>query len=114
MIQLQNGQEKVVCYSSFVLTPSQKRYCATRRELLAIVRFTRQFRHFLFGRKFIIRMDQNSWAWLTRFKVIEGQLARWLEELSQYDMQIVHRKVEKHCNADALPRIPDQIKTCDC
>jgi hypothetical protein len=25
------------------------------------------------------------------FKHIEGQLARWLEELAQYDMEIVHR-----------------------
>ena len=63
LMQLQNGQKKVVCYGSFLLTPSQTRYCATRRELLAIVRFKRQFHHFLLGWKFIIRTDHNGLAY---------------------------------------------------
>ena len=78
-------------YGSFILTPAQQRYCVTHRELLAIVRFTRQYRHFLLGRKFMIRTDHNSLAWLMRFRGIQGQLARWIEELSQFDMQILHR-----------------------
>ena len=50
-----------------------------------------------------------------RFKDIEGQLARWLEELAQYDMQIIHRKGEKtHDDADALSRLPDPLYYCDC
>ena len=96
LLQLQNDTEKVVCYGSYVLTPSQRKYCATKKELLAIVRFTRQYRHFLLGRRFVVRTDHNSLAWLMRFKIIQGQLGRWLEELSQYDMQIVHRRGVKH------------------
>ena len=49
-----------------------------------------------------------------RFKLIEGQLARWLEELAQYDLQILHRSGSKHSNADGLLRIPDTVKPCDC
>ena len=49
-----------------------------------------------------------------RFKLIEGQLARWLEELSQYDMEIVHRAGKYHSNADGLSRITDEISPCDC
>ena len=52
--------------------------------------------------------------WLTRFKYPQGQLARWLEELSQYDMEIVHRPGKKHLNADALSRLPDTLRSCDC
>lgn len=40
------------------------------------------------------------------FKEPQGQLARWLEELSQFDMEIQHRPGKKHANADALSRIP--------
>jgi predicted nucleic-acid-binding Zn-ribbon protein len=36
----------------------------------------------------------------------EGQLARWLEVLSEYDMEIIHRPGNKHSNADALSRVP--------
>lgn len=77
--QLQWGEEWVLTYASSVLTPAQQRYCVTRHELLAVVRFTRQFRHYLLGKKFLLRTDHGSLAWLFRFKCPEGQLARWLE-----------------------------------
>ena len=49
LIQVQNGEERVIAYSSFALTPEQKKYCTTRKELLSIVRFTRYFWHYLLG-----------------------------------------------------------------
>ena len=55
-----------------------------------------------------------SLVWLTRFRHLEGQLARWLEELSQYDFKILHRKGAEHENADCLSRIRDPLKECDC
>ena len=112
--QLQDGDEKVISYGSYVLTPEQRKYCVTRRELLAVIRFTRQFRHYLLGRKFYLRTDHNSLTWLLRFKYIEGQLARWLEELSQFDMTVQHRPGNRHGNADGLSRIPDETSFCNC
>ena len=114
LIQVQEGEEKVISYGSFILSPSQRKYCTTRLELLALVRFTREFRHYLLGRKFIVRTDHGSLAWLMRFKRTEGMLARWLEELSQFDMVIQHRPGVKHANADALSRRPDEMEYCDC
>ncbi|XP_036000896.1 uncharacterized protein LOC118565187 [Fundulus heteroclitus] len=105
--QVQWGEERVLAYASCQLTPAQQRYCVTRRELLAVVRFTRQFRHYLLGRKFLLRTDHGSLTWLFRFKCPEGQLARWLEELSQYDFHIEHRAVVKALNA----RCMDTAKT---
>ena len=109
-----NGKTRVISYGSYVLTPAQRNYCATKRELLAVVKFTRQYRHYLLGKPFYVRTDHNSLTWLTRFKNIQGMLARWLEELSQYDMTIVHRAGKEHVNADALSRIPDPINVCNC
>ena len=114
LLQIQNGVEKVISYGSYVLTPEQRRYCTTRKELLAVIRFTRQYRHYLLGRKFTVRTDHNSLTWLMRFKYIEGQLARWIEELSQYDMTIIHRPGNKHGNADGMSRITDPLEACDC
>ena len=111
---VENGVEKPVCFGSYVLTPCQRRYCTTRKELLAIIRFTRQFRHYLLGRQFLLRTDHNSLVWLTRFRNIEGQLARWLEELSQYDYLIVHRAGVAHNNADGMSRLPDMQQYCEC
>ncbi len=103
--QEQEGIERVIAYASSQLEPAHQRYCVTRRELLAAVRFTRMFRHYLLGRKFTLRTDHSSLTWLFRFKAPQGQLARWLEELSQYNFTVVHRAGKKHANADALSRL---------
>ncbi len=42
--------------------------------------------------------------WLLNFKNPEGQLARWIEVLTTYDMVIQHRPGSQHKNADALSR----------
>ena len=114
LIQIQNGEERVIAYASYALTPEQINYCTTRKELLAVVRFTRQFRHYLLGRQFLIRTDHSSLRWLLNFKEPDGQLARWLEELSQYDMVVKHRAGKKHGDADSLSRIQheDQNEAC--
>lgn len=112
--QIQDGKPKVIGFASMVLTPAQRKYCTTRKELLAVVTFTRHFRHYLLGGSFLLRTDHNSLTWLMRFKHIEGQLARWLEELSQYQMRILHRPGKLHGNADGLSRIPDTLLECNC
>lgn len=62
----------------------------------------------------MVRFYHNSLVWLLRFKHIEGQLARWLDELAQFDMDILHRPGNKHTNADTLSRIPDDRPVFDC
>lgn len=78
----------------------------TRKELFAVVTFIKHFRHFLYGRKFLVRTDHSSLRWLLRFKDPEGQLARWLEVILPYDMEIEHRAGRLHGNADGLSRVP--------
>ena len=80
--QVQDGVIRPICYASHVLMKQHRNYCTTGKELLSVVKFCRQFRHYLLGRFFLIRTDHNSLVWLTRFKYIEGQLARFIEELS--------------------------------
>ncbi len=114
LLQIQSSVERPVAYASLTLKPAQLNYCTTRKELLAVVVFTRQYRHYLLGKKFTVRTDHHSLVWLMRFKEPQGQLCRWLEELSQYDMDIKHRPGKLHQNADALSRIPDNLKSCSC
>ena len=99
-----DSTEYAVAYGSAALNPSKKVYCTTRKELLAIVKFVRQFRHYLLGKHFKIRTDHHSFARLLHFKQADGQLARWLEEVSQYDFTIEYRPGKEHSNADFLSR----------
>ena len=64
LVQVQDRLEKVIAYGSFANTVEQRRYCTTRKELLAIIRFTRQFRTYLLGRPFRMRTDHASLVWL--------------------------------------------------
>ena len=59
LLLIQDGQERVIAYGSFTLSAAQRRYCTTRKELLAIVRFTQHFRHNLLGREFLVRSDHS-------------------------------------------------------
>ena len=112
--QVQDGEEKVICYGSKVLSKSERNYCVTRRELLAVVYFVTQFKHYLLGKRFTVRTDHGALTWLFNFKEPEGQLARWMEMLSPFDIQIVHRAGLLHSNCDGLSRrpCPDTCSTC--
>ena len=100
------GTEHVVAFASRTLSKSERRYCVTRRELLAVVVFTQHFRPYLLGREFTLRTDHGCLSSLQSFKEPEGQLARWLEKLQEYNFRVVHRPGKKHRNADALSRRP--------
>ena len=88
--QMQDGIERNIGHASNVLGSTQMNYCTTRKELLAIVFFTRHVRHYFLGRQFVIRTNYNSLILLLNFKNIEGQLARWIAALAQYNMIIQH------------------------
>jgi hypothetical protein len=106
--------ERPIAYASKSLSKAQRRYCVTRRELLALVTFTQEYRHYLLGRKFVIRTDHNSLRWLLSFRDPTDQTARWIEILSRFDFQILHRPGNKHGNADGMSRIPCDPDMCDC
>ena len=113
--QIQDGEERVIAYYSQCFSRTERYYCTTRRELLAIVSSIKYFHHYLYGRHFTVRSDHGSLRWLMNFKNIEGQIARWLETLASYEFEIVHRSGRLHSNADSLSRRPclqDNCKYC--
>ncbi|KAL5019435.1 hypothetical protein ScPMuIL_003480, partial [Solemya velum] len=104
--QLHEGEEKVISYYSTTHSAPERKYSVTRKELLAVIKAIKHFRHYLYGREFVLRTDHASLRWLMGFKEPQGQIARWLEFLSSYQFTIEHRVGSKHLNADALSRIP--------
>ncbi|KAL5510338.1 hypothetical protein EMCRGX_G005867 [Ephydatia muelleri] len=78
--------------------------------MLALVWGSRHFRPYLYGRKFLLRTDHNSLRWLHNFKEPEGQVARWLETMAEFQYEVIHRPGKQHCNADSLSR--GQCRQC--
>ena len=54
----------------------------------------------------MVRTDHSALRWLFDFKKPENQVARWLEVLNTYDLDIVHRPGKQHGNGDGVSRIP--------
>ncbi|GBN15820.1 Retrovirus-related Pol polyprotein from transposon 297 [Araneus ventricosus] len=107
------NEERVIAYFSKSVGKPERNYCVTRKELLAIVKSIEHFHHYLYGRKFLLRTDHDSLRWLLNFKEPEGQIARWIQRLQEYDFEIQHRKGTSHENADALSRRPYPWSSCE-
>ena len=67
--QVQDGEERVIAYGSRVITKAERNYCCTRREMLAMVHFTKYFKPYLLGRRFTVITDHGSLTWLQNFGV---------------------------------------------
>jgi len=104
--QIQEGQERVISYASRLYSTAERRYCVTRKELLAVVYFLRQFRQYLLGTSFVVRTDHAALQWLRRTPEPLGQQGRWLEAIEEFDFVVQHRPGRAHANADALSRKP--------
>ena len=72
LLHVQNGVERLIGFGSFVHDSAQCNYCTTRKELLAVVRYTRHFMHYLLGRRFTMRTDHNSLLWLMGLRILKG------------------------------------------
>jgi hypothetical protein len=59
-------------------------------------------RPYLYDRRFTLRTDHNSLRWLHNFKEPEGQVARWLELLSEFDYTVIHCPGAQHQNTNSL------------
>jgi hypothetical protein len=114
--QVQDGRERVIAYGSRCLDKPERNYCVTRREMLAVVYFTKYFKHYLLGRRFLLRTDYESLSWLQNFRDPDGQVHKWIQQLSQFHMKIEHRPGARHGNADAMFRLvtPDGIMCMQC
>lgn len=112
--QLQDGEEKVIGYFSKCLSKAERKYCTTRKELLAVVKAVEHFHHYIYGQdSVVIRSDHSSLRWLMNFRNTgEGQLARFLERLSAYSFKLEFRAGRVHSNADILSRRPCYDNNC--
>ena len=77
--------ERPIAYASKTMTKSQRNYCVTKKEMLAVITFVQHFKQYLIGRDFVIRTDHSALRWVLSFKEPENQMARWLEILSRYN-----------------------------
>ena len=74
--QKQGGEEKVIAYVSHTYNRAEQNYCTTRKELLAVVYFMKQFPQYLLGYRFLVRTDHAALTWLQRVTNLMNQQGR--------------------------------------
>lgn len=112
--QIQDGEERVICYLSRSLTKRERFYSTTQKECLAVLFAVEKLRPYLEGTKFTVVTDHWSLKWLHSIKDPMGRIARWSIRLQQYDFDVVHRKGKEHVVPDALSRSVPAIDALDC
>ena len=96
--------EKPIAYASKKFNEREGKYCARRRELLAIIRMVKHFDVYLRGPTFLIRTDHASLRYIRTVKSLPAQFFRWIMMLEEYSYKIEVRKGVLHANADGMSR----------
>ena len=105
LIQVINGEERVIMFLSRSLQPEERKWCTREKEALAILWGFESVRHYVIGYKFEVVTDHESLKWLLSVEK-PARLVRWAVRLSEFDFTIRHRKQALHCDADLLSRFP--------
>lgn len=103
--QKREGYDRPIAYASRGLNAAERNYTVTEQELLAVVWAIKQFRCYLYGRRFTLITDHAALRWMLSIKDPSSRLTRWALRLEEYDYDVIHRPGKLHKNADALSRV---------
>lgn len=76
--------DRPIHYYSQTLSATQVRYSTIEKELLAIIWAVENFRHYLYGKKFIIVTDHMPLTYLLNTKNMNKRIHNWRTTLMEY------------------------------
>ena len=104
LTQKQEGIEKAIAYISSTFNAAEIKYSVLDKELAAIRWAVKRLKPFLWGRSFVIYTDHKPLTYLQGMRLLDGRLARTLEELGDYDFEMRYLPGKHNVIADALSR----------
>ena len=104
-----NGSYHPCGYLSQSLNAAERNYQIYDRELLAVIRALKAWRHFLEGNPHpvIVFTDHKNLLYFRSSQTLTRRQARWQLTLCEYDLQFHHVPGSKLAAPDALSRRPD-------
>ena len=97
-------RNKPVSFFSQRLSATQRNYTTTDKELLAVVRSLEHFRVYLHS-PFTLYTDHRNLVTLFTHRLnVNGRLARWLNLISSYDFEVIHKPGAQIPHVDYLSR----------
>jgi hypothetical protein len=99
------GHDLPVAYASRVLQKAERNYSTIEKELLAIVWSCKQYRQYIWGRKFTIVTDHKPLTWIFKMNDPSSRIMRLKLKLQEFDYTIVYKKEKENGNSDSLSRM---------
>ncbi|GBG59557.1 hypothetical protein CBR_g49817 [Chara braunii] len=100
-----DGREHVIEYTSRTVPDERRNVFAPQGECYAVVWGIQHFHPYLYGQKFRLVTDHEPLLALKKLTNYTVMIGRWAVRLQEYDFDIVHRKTERHGNADEMTRL---------
>ena len=104
-----NQRGRPVAFYSKTLHESERNWPPVEKEACSIIESVRNWRHFLLGRKFSIKTDQEAVSYIFnskhKSKIKNEKLYRWRLELAGYTYDIVHKKGVDNVVPDTFTRV---------
>ena len=94
-----------VAYHSRKLTPAQRNYTVTEKELLALVDCFATWKPYILGEEVEAVVDHQAILWLLTKSDTSARVKRWSLFLSEFPFTVVYRPGKDHVGADALSRL---------
>jgi len=106
MQQDTNGDWKPCAFLSQSLNPAERNYDIYDRELLGVIRALKEWRHYLHGSPHPVKVqtDHKNLTYFKQPQNLNHCQARWLLDLSDFDLELHHVPGKDLGAPDALSR----------
>ena len=106
LYQVQDGQKRVIAYTSRSLSKSERNYLVHKLEFLALKwAITDKFHEYLYGSEFQVYTVNNPLTYVLTTVKLDATEHRWVTALSNYTFSIIYKPGKGHHDVDALSHI---------
>jgi hypothetical protein len=105
----EQGRLHPIAFFSRKLSGPELNYPIYDKEFLAIVLCFEEFRHYLQGSMYKVKVytDHKNISYFATTQQLSKRQLRYAETMAEFDYEIIHRKGSENGRADALSRRPD-------
>ncbi|XP_019158364.1 PREDICTED: uncharacterized protein LOC109155092 [Ipomoea nil] len=100
-----------IAYFSRKLADRHLKLPAYERELIGLSQAVRHWRHYLWGREFVIKTDHYSLKYLLQQRLTTSPQQHWMSKLLGFDFKVEYKPGRLNVVADALSRRDEEPST---